>query len=227
MLIATWSDKGGTGKTTLAIQAAVYFNAGLLDLDPQQDFALWAKRAGRPCEILPEDSSALAARLVQAAEDERVWIVDAPPGKKGAGVYGMAFSQLVIIPTRSGDQDIAALGRALDQIHLVRQNGNPDIAVGVVLNAVRDTARSRWIATTLAHTGQGFSFLGEVRERILYEDTYTSGSSVLNYKGEASAETRQVMEKIRVMSPALGKLPPVASLPAHTTIKAKEAHVHA
>jgi len=197
MLISTWSDKGGTGKTTLAILAAGYFGARVLDLDPQGDLARWAEKTGRACERLGSDA---AKRLVQAATDEAFWVVDCPPGTHPEAVQGMAYSRLVVIPTRSGDADLVALARALDTVRIVQSNGNPDLQVGVVLNAIRDTGRSRGVSQGL-RVSSGYSYLGEIKERLAYEEAYSRGTTVVGEGGAAAAEAEAVMTRLKALLP--------------------------
>lgn len=201
MLISTWSDKGGTGKTTLAILVAGYFEGGVLDLDPQADIARWAERSGRPCEQLTGQGAAGAAdRLIAAANDEAVWVVDCPPGHEPAALQGMAYSQVVVVPTRSGDADLVALARALETVRIVQANGNPDLAVAVVLNAIRETGRSRGVAQAL-RVSQGYTYLGEIRERLAYEEAYSRGLTVVGEGGTAALEAEAVMSKLEALVP--------------------------
>lgn len=196
MLISTWSDKGGTGKTTLAIVAASYFEAPLLDLDPQGDVARWAERAGAPFERLDQDGA--QARLIEAATSKKLYVVDCPPGRDPYSLQGMAFSQAVIIPTRSGDADLVALGRALDVVKEVQANGNPTLKATVVLNATRDTARARGIAQALRVT-KAYHFLGEIKERLAYEEAYSTGKTVLTQPGPAALEAEAAMQSLKLL----------------------------
>lgn len=201
MLISTWSDKGGTGKTTVAILVAGYFEAQLLDLDPQGDLARWAEKAGKPCQRLGADA---AERLIEAANDDGFWVVDCPPGNHPAAVQGMAYSQVVVVPTRSGDADLVALARALETIGLVQANGNPDLRVGVVLNAIRETGRSRGVAQGL-RVSSGYSYLGEIKERLAYEEAYSRGSTVVGEGGIAASEAEAVMARLESAFPDSAK----------------------
>lgn len=201
MLISTWSDKGGTGKTTVALLLAGYFDAQVLDLDPQGDLARWAEKAGRSCERLGQDAG---ARLTAAAMDDAVWIVDCPPGNHPAALQGMAYSQIVVIPTRSGDADLVALARALDAVGLVQSNGNPDLQVAVVLNAIRETGRSRGVAQGL-RVSSGYRYLGEIKERLAYEEAYSQGSFVVGEGGTAATEAEAVMSRLEALVPATAR----------------------
>jgi cellulose biosynthesis protein BcsQ len=192
MILSAWSDKGGTGKTTAAILAAAHFRAPLLDLDPQGDAARWAEKGDHPCERLALGAASTQARLIAAAEAPELHVVDCPPGRDG--VPGMAFAQLVLIPTRSGDADLVALARALGVVRTVQENGNPGLEVGVVLNAIRETGRARGVSQGL-RVGSGYKYLGEIKERLVYEEVYSAGSTAL-VVGPAADEVATIMRKI-------------------------------
>jgi chromosome partitioning protein len=193
MLISTWSDKGGTGKTTLAILAGMHFDANLLDLDPQGDLLRWAEKAKRPCSPV---TSRRQQALVDAAESDSITVVDCPPGTDPVSLQGMAFSQIVIIPTRSGDADLVALARALESVATIQQNGNPRLVPAVVLNAIRDTARAHGIAKALA-VSRSYTYIGEIKERVAYEESYASGTTVLaSSNGLAATEATEVLRRL-------------------------------
>ena len=65
--IALLAQKGGTGKTTLAVHVAADFegaggSAALIDLDPQASTALWGDRRGAPRSWAPLPPPAAPAR---------------------------------------------------------------------------------------------------------------------------------------------------------------------
>jgi cellulose biosynthesis protein BcsQ len=193
MLISTWSDKGGTGKTTLAILAGMHFDANLLDLDPQGDLLRWAEKAKRPCSVV---TSRRQQALIDAAESDAITVVDCPPGTDPSSLQGMAFSQVVIIPTRSGDADLVALARALEAVATIQQNGNPGLVPTVVLNAIRDTARAHGIAKALA-VSRSYTYIGEIKERVAYEESYAAGTTVLaSTNGLAATEATEVLRRL-------------------------------
>jgi cellulose biosynthesis protein BcsQ len=193
MILSAWSDKGGTGKTTAAILAAAHFRAALIDLDPQGDAARWAEKGGHSHEHLVLGAPGVQERLIAAAQAPELVVVDCPPGREG--VAGMAFAQFVIVPTRSGDADLVALARALATVRQVQAHGNPELQVGVVLNAIRETGRARGVAQAL-RVSSGYHYLGEIKERLVYEEAYSAGSGTEALGGPALEEMATVMSKV-------------------------------
>jgi cellulose biosynthesis protein BcsQ len=205
MLICTWSDKGGAGKTTLAIELGSYLKAKLLDLDRQGDLWRWAGRAGHPCEHLnPESLSAdqITARLVAAAEDDALWLADSRCGRAPEELRGMAFSQAVIIPARSGDQDLVALSRALSDVKRVRANGNPGLKAGIVLNASsqnrrRDRNTEEGLRAVCMTSGE--TYLGKIKDRLVYPDAYSQGKTAFGIDGGAKDELAEIFTNLTTL----------------------------
>jgi hypothetical protein len=200
MLIATWSQKGGSGKTTIAVQGVSFLRAKVIDLDPsQEDLAKWAEKNGTHCERWkPADAT---QRLVDAADDEgEIWWVDCHPGDEPReNLFGIAFAQVVIIPVRGGgDQDLAQLGRCISRIKEIRSAGNPDLKLAVIFNAARDSARDR--AGELAVRGYCATsdeiYLGQTKLRNAYADAYSDGSSVFTQPGPARDEMTTIMDRL-------------------------------
>jgi len=135
--IAVISQKGGSGKTTLALHLAVAAaaagrNTAIIDLDPQASAAKWSDR--READ-LPVVLSAHASRLpneierVQGAGCELL-ILDTAPHSDAAALDAAKVSDLVLVPCRPAILDMEAITNTLD---LIRAKGTP---VFVVMNAV-------------------------------------------------------------------------------------------
>ena len=115
-IIAIVSQKGGTGKTTLAIHLAAAAErkgevALIIDADPQATASQWA--AWRD-EALPEviDSAPprIAAKIAQAKEAGATFIViDTPPHADLTASKAMEAADLVLIPCRPSAFDLAAI----------------------------------------------------------------------------------------------------------------------
>ena len=142
--VSVISQKGGAGKTTIALHLAVASaaagrNTAVIDLDPQASAAKWADR--RSAEV-PVVLSAHASRLphemnrVRASGGELV-ILDTAPHSDSAALEAARMSELVIIPCRPAILDMEAITNTLQ---LVKTTGKP---IFVVMNAVgamgRDT----------------------------------------------------------------------------------------
>ena len=138
-ILAVVSQKGGSGKTTLALHLATASsrvrNTAVIDLDPQASAARWSDR--RESEN-PPVVSAHASRLSQtlarieetAGPSEALVILDTAPHSDSAALVAAKASDLILIPCRPAILDLEAVSTSFD---LVRTTGVPAF---VVLNGV-------------------------------------------------------------------------------------------
>ena len=136
-VVSVISQKGGSGKTTLALHLAVSSslenrNTAVIDLDPQASAAKWSDRRSAN---LPVVLSAHASRLPQEiarVQDTggEILFLDTAPHSDSAALEAAKVSDLIFIPCRPAILDMEAITNTLN---LVRTTGKP---VFVVINAV-------------------------------------------------------------------------------------------
>jgi chromosome partitioning protein len=127
--IAIVAQKGGAGKTTLAINlAAAAELAGdvalVIDTDPQASACQWASwRGDRPPEVIDSAPPRLSAKIAQARSQGATFIViDTPPHADLAASKAVEAADLVLIPCRPSAFDLAAI-RTTGQ--LIKLHGKP------------------------------------------------------------------------------------------------------
>jgi hypothetical protein len=200
----------------------MHLGAGVIDLDPtQEDLSMWAAKTRVTYERLdvdeakPDEGSLaqVEKRLVDAADDQRIWIADCRPGDKPlTNIRGPAYAQVVVVPVRGGgDQDLSPLGRSYTRVKELRRLGNPDLKMAVFFNAARETSRDRAgeQAVRAFCTATGEIFLGTTRLRDVYPTAFTDGTSLLSSPNPAQEEMLAIMESLAHLLPA--NLAPAAS----------------
>ncbi|KQT81079.1 ParA family protein [Methylobacterium sp. Leaf466] len=118
--------KGGVGKTTLATHLSV-IAAGpkrpvlLFDTDPQRSLKWWWDLREGDTPALVECDARELAKILPAARSEGVAfaIVDTPPHAENSIAEAMRVADLVLVPTRPGPFDLAAVATTLDLAHRV------------------------------------------------------------------------------------------------------------
>lgn len=197
MILTTWTDKGGTGKTTIAVNVASYFGLPLVDLDPQGDAARWAKRAGISCQLIDDDAEAKAFLMEKATSPDLV-MVDCPPGQGTRSLVAAGLASLVLVPTKPGEQDVIALGRALTVLMKAKRSGNSGMEIAVVLNGAKETTRSSTVEEALQkEAGKGtFHYLGRLDHRTAVENAYPEGKTLIHVGGAVANEMRSILEKL-------------------------------
>lgn len=129
-VISIISQKGGVGKTTLAIALAVEAskqgkNTLLIDLDPQASASFW--NDSRTEELGPAITAIPPARLehyLKASKETGVDFVfiDTPPFAKDIAYDAAKFANFVLIPARPAILDIIAMTRTVDLIKTFSKN---------------------------------------------------------------------------------------------------------
>lgn len=114
--IAIVSQKGGSGKTTLAIHlAAAATSAGkvscIIDTDPQATAAAWGDwRSGTDPEVITTPPTRLAKTIEDVAKlGAEMIVIDTPPHADAAAREAVKAADLVLIPTRPRAFDLHAI----------------------------------------------------------------------------------------------------------------------
>ncbi len=126
--IAIISQKGGAGKTTLAIHlAAVAQEAGavslVIDTDPQATASHWAAwRGDRAPEVIDSPPPRLAAKVEAArGQGAEVIVIDTPPHADSAARAAVELADLVLIPCRPSAFDLSAIQTTAKLVQLLRK----------------------------------------------------------------------------------------------------------
>jgi chromosome partitioning protein len=191
--LAFLSQKGGSGKTTLACHVAVAAHeAGqrvvLIDTDPQQSATVWgqAREAAEP--VIATASVSDLARVLAAAEAERIdlAVIDtAPHAAPDAGRIARAAG-LVVIPCRPSAFDIAAAEGA---VRIIRAAG---------ARAVFVLSACPFRAPEIAETRAALAAYGlpvapvEITDRRAFSRALATGRAVTEFEmdGKAAEEIR-------------------------------------
>jgi chromosome partitioning protein len=193
--VALLSQKGGTGKTTLALHLAVAAEragaaAVIVDLDPQASATSWSDLRQQDT---PTVVSAQAARLGQVLATARehgaaLVLIDTAPHAESAALAAARAADLILIPCRPAILDLTAIGTTID---LVRIAGKP---AAVVLNAVPPRG-------TLTHeAGEAVAGYGvalspiSLGHRSAFIQALTAGETAQEYepRGKAALEIAQL-----------------------------------
>ena len=195
--IAILSQKGGTGKTTLALHLAVAaeaagHTAAVIDLDPQSSAGGWAE--GRGDEKGPTVAIAHAPRLASileaaAANGATLAILDTAPHSQGDALAAAQAADAILIPCRPGILDLRAIGAT---VQIAKLSGKP---AAVVLNACPPQGRALADEAEEAVKGYGVQ-VAPVRlvQRAAFAHSLAAGQTAQEYEptGKAAEEINQL-----------------------------------
>ncbi len=194
--IAIISQKGGAGKSTLAIHlAAAAENSGytalVIDLDPQATASQWAAwRKDAPPLVIDSAPPRLSAKIEHATGQGAEFIViDTPPHADSAASAAAEAADLVLIPCRPSAFDLAAIQTTAS---LVKMRGKPAF---VVWTAGSPNAPRMY--EEAAQVIQGYGLLSApyyIADRAAFRHAAAEGKTVMEIEptGKAAEEVQQL-----------------------------------
>lgn len=190
-VIAICGRKGGSGKTTIAVNLASSLAAQgrrtlLVDCDSQQSATAWARQGALPVKVVslpigdsPEDQRQWSERVKSA--DAQYVVLDTPPHLDVTLTIPAASADLVLMPCAPSGLDLAAMSAAVETLNQLREAGGYEFQIAAVPNRVDSrTAASREISGALK--GLGCKIAPALSARIAYADAFNSGQWIGDYQ---------------------------------------------
>ena len=150
-IVAIIAQKGGTGKTTLAVSLAVAAEragrtVAIVDLDPQASASNWGDRREAASPVVVSAQPARLGHVLDAAREQsaELLLIDSPPRAEQAAMVAAKAAALVLIPCRPAIYDLETVATTVE---LVRFAGDKPIVV--VLNGVPSRGPKREQATEI------------------------------------------------------------------------------
>ncbi len=140
-VVAVTSQKGGAGKTTVALALAGHALATgksvvIIDLDPQASATTFRDlRAADDLIVEAVPSSRLAKAITDARQIADLVIIDTAPHAEAPALAAARAADILVIPCRPGVLDVAAIATTIDMAKLA---GKRPV---VVVNAARPNSR--------------------------------------------------------------------------------------
>jgi chromosome partitioning protein len=205
MLIASTNQKGGVGKSTLAVHLAVWlhdrgFKTALLDADVQRSSSRWLAQAEPTITIAvastPEDCLLKARELTRLHE---FVVADGPGGLNDISRTLLLLADLAIVPVTPSFLDVQSAQDATRLVHYARTLNQGRPAARLILNRFR---LRETLSNELRDGLQRFEILSceaVIRDLQVFRDAAQQGTVVTRlgkrHRG-ASEELTRLFEEI-------------------------------
>lgn len=203
MIITFLNQKGGVGKTTLAINVAAALAAQsrtvlLVDADEQRSAVFWSStRADMIFDIVALTQPNMAIEVMKRAENYDFIVIDGPPRAADVARSCIIASDFVALPIEPSGLSTWAADLTIRQIYEAQQT-KPDLRCGFVISRkIGNTVIGREIRNMVGDSGIPI-LDSAISNRIAFTESLTMGKTIFEYEplGPASLEITQLTNEI-------------------------------
>ncbi|CAA7393572.1 ParA family protein [Chryseobacterium fistulae] len=191
-IITLAHQKGGVGKSTLALNLTYRFNkevkTALTDTDPQGS-TMQLKDIAQGIDILEYTGT----KALQTKPYDVIFI-DTPPYLTENIIPIFLASDLVLIPTKAGVPDIMAIRATIELVREAMQN-KPNLKAGIVLNMIKPrTNITEEVQEQLKE--YNIPIIAKIQDRVVFNNTFLSGGIATGSDQQAIQELEQLTTEI-------------------------------
>lgn len=195
--MAILSQKGGAGKTTLALHLAVASeiagkSSAVIDLDPQASATGWKDSREKETPAVVSTQAARMPQVLKAAAEAKAFlaVIDTAPHAESAALAAARAADFILIPCRPAILDLRAIAATVDIAKLANK------PACVVLNTVAPRgSQAEDAGNAIKQYGVDICPV-QIGQRASYMHALTLGQTVLEYEpdGKAAEEIKKLYQ---------------------------------
>lgn len=204
MIVGLLNQKGGVGKTTLAVNLAASLTRDgsrvlLIDADPQGSALDWAAaRDGEPLfSVVGFPRPTVHKDIAQLGQGYDHIVIDGPPRVTDLARSAIMAADVVLIPVQPSPYDIWAADEVVKLIEEARVYKDALKAAFVVNRKIVNTAIGRDVGEALAAYPVP-ALAASVTQRVVFAEAVARGQAVheIDAEGPAAAEIEAVRKEL-------------------------------
>lgn len=209
MIISVSHQKGGVGKSTIAINLAIDlskdYNVEIVDLDVQRTITATQKirsndESLNPLKINYINNESEFESFFKNQKQDTIYIFDTGGFDSSLNRNAIYFSDLVITPVSDKFNEVSGLMKFKEIIEELKEVTKQDLRVHVLLNNINPQIKKFDSIKNFLNSNQEFILLDTIlKTRVDYDKASWLGKSVFEYnkKSKASEEFRNLIDEIK------------------------------
>lgn len=212
VIISVFNQKGGCGKTTVAMHLAAGLcgrnkKVMLVDMDPQSTATVWASQASdsKPFPVAVVNMNTYGAKVHMAiqkhVEDYDFIVIDCPPAIDNVMILSvLTISDLTLIPVGASPAEVWAAKAAKEIALEVRDKKNPNLKVRMVASAFpHNSSLADAMYASLQRDEDVPVMKSKLSSRVAFKECMLYGTTALTMPGskKAASEVHALVKEVK------------------------------